>query len=87
MTEAVPTTFARIAAVVAPLFDREPGELTPETHVYDSLDADSLDVIELVQALEEEFGIEISTNDEHEIITLASAVALVERLRSPQGGP
>lgn len=49
-------------------------------HLFNDLGADSLDAVELVMALEEEFGIEIPNEDMETLGTVGEAVALVERL-------
>ena len=49
-------------------------ELKPEVSFVDDLGADSLDLVELVMALEEEFGKEISDEDAEKIATFQDAV-------------
>jgi acyl carrier protein len=49
-------------------------EVKPEAHVVDDLGADSLDVVELVMALEEEFKLEISDEDAEKLTTVKQAV-------------
>lgn len=49
-------------------------------HILDDLGADSLDTVELVMALEEEFGIEIPNDAMETLGTVGEAIALVERL-------
>ncbi|MFI5341031.1 MAG: acyl carrier protein [Candidatus Methylomirabilales bacterium] len=52
-------------------------EVTPEAKFIDDLGADSLDTVELVMALEEEFGIEIPDEDAEKIATVQDAVAYI----------
>ena len=52
---------------------------TDDANLFDDLAADSLDTIELVMALEEEFGIKIPDDDAVDIRTVGDAIALVER--------
>ena len=52
-------------------------EVTPEAKFIDDLGADSLDTVELVMALEEEFGIEIPDEDAEKIATVQNAVAYI----------
>ncbi len=52
--------------------------LTPEANLLDDLGADSLDVVELVMALEEEFGIEVPDDDVENIRTIGDIVQYVE---------
>ena len=53
-------------------------EVKPEATFVDDLGADSLDVVELVMALEEEFGIEISDEDAEKLSSVQQAVAYIE---------
>jgi acyl carrier protein len=52
-------------------------EVTPEAKFIDDLGADSLDTVELVMALEEEFGIEIPDEDAEKIATVQNAVTYI----------
>lgn len=74
---------------MAPIFDRVKGivveqlgvaeaEVKPEASFVEDLGADSLDVVELVMALEEEFGIEIPDEQAEKIITVGEAVKYIE---------
>ncbi|OPX34655.1 acyl carrier protein [candidate division KSB1 bacterium 4484_188] len=49
-------------------------KVKPESHFIDDLGADSLDTVELVMALEEEFNVEIPDEDAQDITTVQSAV-------------
>ncbi|MFW6264602.1 MAG: acyl carrier protein [Bacillota bacterium] len=53
-------------------------EVTPEASFIDDLGADSLDVVELVMAFEEEFDIEIPDEDAEKIQTVQNAVDYIE---------
>lgn len=53
-------------------------EITPEASFIDDLGADSLDVVELVMAFEEEFDIEIPDEDAEKIQTVQQAVDYIE---------
>ncbi len=52
-------------------------EVTPEAKFIDDLGADSLDTVELVMALEEEFGIEIPDEDAEKIATVQNAITYI----------
>jgi len=52
-------------------------EVTPEAKFIDDLWADSLDTVELVMALEEEFGVEIPDEDAEKIATVQDAITYV----------
>jgi acyl carrier protein len=49
-------------------------EVTPEAHFIDDLGADSLDLVELIMAMEEEFGMEISDEEAEKIQTVQDAI-------------
>src|SRR6185369_16743984 len=53
-------------------------EVKAEAHFVDDLGADSLDVVELVMALEEEFGLEISDEDAEKLSTVKQAIDYIE---------
>ena len=54
-------------------------EVTPEAKFIDDLGADSLDTVQLVMALEEEFGIEIPDEDAEKITRVKEAVEYIEK--------
>ncbi len=53
-------------------------QVTPEASFADDLDADSLDLVELVMALEEEFDISVDEEELEGVTTVAHAIQLVE---------
>ncbi|MGI6712576.1 MAG: acyl carrier protein [Bacillota bacterium] len=63
--------------VVDQLSVEDEAELTMETSFQD-LDADSLDVVELIMALEEEFDIEIPDEDAEKLTTVGAAVEYIK---------
>ncbi len=56
----------------------DPDQVTPEASFADDLDADSLDLVELVMALEEEFDISVDEEELEDVTTVAHAIELVE---------
>jgi acyl carrier protein len=60
----------RIQLIVADLLNVEPDQVTPSANFTEDLGADSLDVVELVMAIEEEFGLEIDDRIASEIETV-----------------
>ncbi|NJL27849.1 MAG: acyl carrier protein [Thermoanaerobaculia bacterium] len=59
-------------------------EVNPESSFTDDLGADSLDIVELVMAFEEEFGLEIPDEDAEKISRVRDAVAYIEA-NAPSG--
>jgi acyl carrier protein len=67
----------RVQKIVAEQLGVEEEQVTAEASFMDDLGADSLDTVELVMALEEEFDIEISDEDAEKIQTVKDAIAYV----------
>mgnify|MGYP001015868234 FL=1 len=55
----------------------EPDQVTMEASFADDLDADSLDLVELVMALEEEFGVSVEEEELENIATIGGAYELI----------
>ena len=73
------TVVERVQSTVADKLGVEPAEVTPEKSFVDDLNADSLDLVELIMAFEEEFSsdsftIEISDEDAESITTVQAAI-------------
>ena len=68
----------KIKAIVAEQLGVDESEITEEASFVDDLGADSLDTVELVMALEEEFGIEIPDEDAEKIGTVKDAIKYIE---------
>jgi acyl carrier protein len=69
--------FDRVKKVVVEQLEVEPEKVTPEASFANDLQADSLDVVELVMALEEEFDIEIPDEAAEQIDTVGKAVEYI----------
>lgn len=67
-------TFQRVQAIIVEQLGVEPDEVTMEASFRDDLEADSLDLVELIMAFEEEFGGEISDEEAQKIETVGDAV-------------
>jgi len=67
----------RVKKIVAENLQLSEDKISPEKSFFDDLGADSLDVVELVMALEEEFDIEISDEDAEKIITVKNAISYI----------
>jgi acyl carrier protein len=68
----------KVKEIVAEQLGVDADEVTDEASFIDDLGADSLDTVELVMALEEEFGIEIPDEDAENISTVKDAIAYIE---------
>ncbi len=64
---------AKVKKIIMEQLGVEEPEVTPEAKFIEDLGADSLDTVELVMALEEEFGIEIPDEDAEKIATVKNA--------------
>ena len=67
----------KMKEMVADQLNVDAAEITAETSFKDDLGADSLDLFELVMALEEEFGIEIPTEDLEQIATVGDVIKYI----------
>jgi len=70
--------FDRVKAIVVEQLGVDAAQVTPQSKFVEDLGADSLDVVELVMALEEEFDIEIPDEDAEKIATVGEAVKYIE---------
>lgn len=64
----------KVKAVVADKLNVDEAEITENTSFKDDLDADSLDLFEMVMSLEEEFGIEIPSEDLEKLETVGDVL-------------
>lgn len=67
-----------VKAVVVDQLDCDPAEVKEDSKFIEDLGADSLDVVELVMALEEKFDIEIPDEEAEKITTVKSAIDYVQ---------
>ena len=76
------STFEKIKATVAEQLGVEADKVKPEASFVDDLGADSLDVVEMVMALEEEFEIEIPDEDAEKLVKVKDVVDYVDKSAS-----
>jgi len=72
------TVFDRVKAIIVDQLGVDEGQVTPEARFREDLEADSLDLVELIMAFEEEFGGNISDDDAQAIATVGDAVSYLE---------
>jgi acyl carrier protein len=72
-------TADRVKKIVVEHLGVEPEKVTPEASFIDDLGADSLDIVELVMAFEEEFNVEIPDDAAESIQTFGDAVAYLTK--------
>ena len=70
--------FEKVKSLVVDNFGCEESKVTPEASFLDDLGGDSLDQVEFVMNLEEEFGIEVPDEAAEKIKTVGDAVAYIE---------
>ena len=71
-------TFEEIKAVIVELLGVEEAKVVSAARFREDLEADSLDLVELIMAFEEKFGGEISDEDAQKITTVGEAVSYVD---------
>ena len=71
--------FEKVQAVLAKQFEMDPESITMDTNLIDDIGADSLDVVELIVSIEDEFGISISDDDAANLYTVAKIVEYLEK--------
>ena len=71
-------TYERLKKIIVEQLGVDEGEVKPEASFVDDLNADSLDLVELIMSLEEEFGMEISDEEAERIKTVGDAQEYIE---------
>ena len=67
----------RVKKIIAEKLSVELSEVVPEASFVDDLGADSLDLVELIMSMEEEFDVDISDEDAEKIVTVNDAIEYV----------
>ena len=75
----MPAVFERVRKIIAEQLGVDESEIAPQTSFVDDLNADSLDLVELIMSLEEEFSkegktMEVSDEDAEKIVTVQDAI-------------
>ena len=75
-------TYEGVKNIIVELLGVEPDAVTPDSRFREDLGADSLDLVELIMAVEDEFGGTISDEDAQSITTVRAAVEYVEQRKA-----
>lgn len=69
--------FEKLVAIIAEFTNVDEGQITKETKFVDDLNVDSLDLVQIIMAVEEEFDIEIDNEQAEKIVTVNDAVEAI----------
>ena len=72
--------FAKVRDILSEQLEIDPEKITMDTNIMEDLGADSLDVVELIMALESEFGIMINDETAATLVTVSEIVKFLENL-------
>ena len=72
--------FETVRDILAKQFDLDPDSITMDTDIIDDIGADSLDVVELIMSLEDDYGVRISDDRAKELTSVAKIVEFLEHL-------
>ena len=72
-------TFEKVKEIIVKLLDVDEEKVTPQARFREDLEADSLDLVELIMEFEDKFGGEISDEDAQKIVTVGDAVGYVDK--------
>jgi acyl carrier protein len=73
------TVFEWVQARLAEVLEVDPSEIAPQSHLADDLDADSIDLIETINAAEARFGTKIEEQELYDLETVGQLAELIER--------
>lgn len=73
--------FEKIRAILAEQLDVEEDEITMESNIAEDLGADSLDVVDLIMSIEDEFEIEVPDDQVENIKTVGDVVNYIESMK------
>jgi acyl carrier protein len=67
----------KVISLIAEQLGKSENEVTPDSQFIEDLGADSLDLVELIMSMEDEFGVEIADEDAEKILKVSDAVDYV----------
>ena len=71
--------FEKITAILAEQLDTDAESMTPDTKIADDLGADSLDLVDLLMSIEDEFGVEIPDEEVENLSTIGDVVDYISK--------
>ena len=71
-------TFEKIRALLAEQLDIDPAKITMESDIMSDFEADSLDIVDMVMTLEDEFGIEVPDEEVEKLHTVGDVVRFID---------
>ena len=80
------SVFSELQELVANKLSVDPSEIKPESSFIDDLGADSLDLADLVMAIEEQYEVDFANEDTDQFRTVGDVVAAIGRLTGAQSG-
>ena len=72
-------TQKKVIAIIAEQLAKPEDSISESSHFVDDLGADSLDLVEIIMAIEEAFGLEIPEGEQEKIKTVGDAIAYIEK--------
>lgn len=74
--------FESVKSIIVELLSIDEAKVTPEARFREDLEADSLDLVELIMAFEEKYGAEISDEDAQKLTTVGEVVSYIETYKT-----
>ena len=71
----------RIRATLVELFDLDPDEITPQARLFEDLEIDSIDVVDLMDHVRRYTGHKVTAEDFRSVRTVADLIGVIERLQ------
>ena len=69
----------KVISLIAEQLGKSENEVTPDSQFIEDLGADSLDLVELIMSMEDEFGVEIADEDAEKILKVSDAVDYIAK--------